>query len=476
MQMLNKYSSYVVYVIYGLIVSFFAYYIVKNAAWCSCDDYEWLYTTALGQPESLMRHVGKGRFIPCNHFDTNFLVLIPHGESPLAHYIWVAFLFLTASFLFLKIKGSGFVKIAFFSWLLYQFLQVYLNIIFPEKIVIVELLLMIVMLQGFHKENKSPLQIVLYCLLVFYIPYTKEPLFGVLLTFAITEFLFRRKNLNKQEKMAYIVMIVSAVVFLSLYVVFIQFSGDTEYVEQEYNPFLSNIVFTFKVFPALWLMVILLPVRAVHYYIERKYYPIVDAAFVSAYAYMSSYFILTFWRPYYYYPCFVLLAPYVVFLIGKVEEKLKGWFGKGGIIACVVCMLPIFYISAKRGWVVASINQECRTFFTPFYKEMGEYSKRGDIYYFNVDGDKDKEAKNNLRQINRYVSYWLHPEYKASGFELKMLNDSVMPQTESRIIFSGYYRNKYKDFIVERIKDGYLKLVYSVDFDMNANFDVYEVK
>lgn len=474
--MLNKYSSYVVYVIYGLIVSFFAYYIVKNAAWCSCDDYEWLYTTALGQPESLMRHVGKGRFIPCNHFDTNFLVLIPHGESPLAHYIWVAFLFLTASFLFLKIKGSGFVKIAFFSWLLYQFLQVYLNIIFPEKIVIVELLLMIVMLQGFHKENKSPLQIVLYCLLVFYIPYTKEPLFGVLLTFAITEFLFRRKNLNKQEKMAYIVMIVSAVVFLSLYVVFIQFSGDTEYVEQEYNPFLSNIVFTFKVFPALWLMVILLPVRAVHYYIERKYYPIVDAAFVSAYAYMSSYFILTFWRPYYYYPCFVLLAPYVVFLIGKVEEKLKGWFGKGGIIACVVCMLPIFYISAKRGWVVASINQECRTFFTPFYKEMGEYSKRGDIYYFNVDGDKDKEAKNNLRQINRYVSYWLHPEYKASGFELKMLNDSVMPQTESRIIFSGYYRNKYKDFIVERIKDGYLKLVYSVDFDMNANFDVYEVK
>ena len=107
---------------------------------------------------------------------------------------------------------------------------------------------------------------------------------------------------------------------------------------------------------------------------------------------------------------------------------------------------------------------------------MGEYSKRGDIYYFNVDGDKDKEAKNNLRQINRYVSYWLHPEYKASGFELKMLNDSVMPQTESRIIFSGYYRNKYKDFIGERIKDGHLKLVYSVDFDMNANFDVYEVK
>ena len=476
MQMLNKYSSYVVYVIYGLIVSFFAYYIVKNAAWCSCDDYEWLYTTALGQPESLMRHVGKGRFIPCNHFDTNFLVLIPHGETPLAHYIWVAFLFLTASFLFLKIKGSGFVKIAFFSWLLYQFLQVYLNIIFPEKIVIVELLLMIVMLQGFHKENKSPLLILLYCLLVFYIPYTKEPLFGVLLTFAITEFLFRRKNLNKQEKMAYIAMIVSAVVFLSLYVVFIQFSGDTEYVEQEYNPFLSNIVFTFKVFPALWLMVILLPVRAVHYYIERKYYPIVDAAFVSAYAYMSSYFILTFWRPYYYYPCFVLLAPYVVFLIGKVEEKLKGWFGKVGIIACVVCMLPIFYISAKRGWVVASINQKCRTFFTPFYKEMGEYSKRGDIYYFNVDGDKDKEAKNNLRQINRYVSYWLHPEYKARGFELKMLNDSVMPQTESRIIFSGYYRNKYKDFIGERIKDGHLKLVYSVDFDMNANFDVYEVK
>ncbi len=335
---------------------------------------------------------------------------------------------------------------------------------------------MIVMLQGFHKENKSPLLILLYCLLVFYIPYTKEPLFGVLLTFAITEFLFRRKNLNKQEKMAYIAMIVSAVVFLSLYVVFIQFSGDTEYVEQEYNPFLSNIVFTFKVFPALWLMVILLPVRAVHYYIERKYYPIVDAAFVSAYAYMSSYFILTFWRPYYYYPCFVLLAPYVVFLIGKVEEKLKGWFGKVGIIACVVCMLPIFYISAKRGWVVASINQKCRTFFTPFYKEMGEYSKRGDIYYFNVDGDKDKEAKNNLRQINRYVSYWLHPEYKASGFELKMLNDSVMPQTESRIIFSGYYRNKYKDFIGERIKDGHLKLVYSVDFDMNANFDVYEVK
>ena len=476
MQMLNKYSSYVVYVIYGLIVSFFAYYIVKNAAWCSCDDYEWLYTTALGQPESLMRHVGKGRFIPCGHFDTNFLVFIPHGETPLAHYIWVAFLFFTASFLLLKIKGKGFIKIAFFSWILYQVLQVYLNIIFSEKIVIVELLLMIVMLQGFHKENKSPLQILLYCLLVFYIPYTKEPLFGVLLTFAITEFLFRRKNLNKQEKMAYIAMIVSAVVFLSLYVVFIQFSGDTEYVEQEYNPFLSNIVFTFKVFPALWLMVILLPVRAVHYYIERKYYPIVDAAFVSAYAYMSSYFILTFWRPYYYYPCFVLLAPYVVFLIGKVEEKLKGWFGKVGIIACVVCMLPIFYISAKRGWVVASINQKCRTFFTPFYKEMGEYSKRGDIYYFNVDGDKDKEAKNNLRQINRYVSYWLHPEYKASGFELKMLNDSVMPQTESRIIFSGYYRNKYKDFIGERIKDGHLKLVYSVDFDMNANFDVYEVK
>lgn len=476
MQMLNKYSSYVSYFIYGLIVSFFAYYIVKNAAWCSCDDYEWLYTTALGQPESLMRHVGKGRFIPCGHFDTNFLVLIPYGETPLAHYIWVAFLFFSASILLLKIKGSGFVKFAFFSWLLYQVLQVYLNIIFPEKIVIVELLLMIVMLQGFHKENKSPWQILLFCLLVFYIPYTKEPLFGVLLTFAITEFLFRRKHLNKQEKMAYIAMIASAVVFLSLYVIFIQFSGDTEYVEQESNPFLSNVVFTFKVFPALWLMVILLPVRIFQFFKERKYYPIVDAAFVSSYAYMSAYFILTFWRPYYYYPCFVLLAPYVVFLIGKVEEKLKSKFGNVGILACVVCMLPIFYISAKRGWVVVSINQKCRAFFTPFYREMGEYSKRGDIYYFNVDGEKDEEAKYNVFQINRYVSYWLHPEYNANGFELKMLNDSVSLKKNSRIIFSDYYRRKYCDFITEYVKKDRLKMVYSVDFDMNANFDVYEVK
>ena len=73
---------------------------------------------------------------------------------------------------------------------------------------------------------------------------------------------------------------------------------------------------------------------------------------------------------------------------------------------------------------------------------MGEYSKIGDIYYFNVDDEKDKEAKNNIRQINRYVSYWLHPSYKADGFSLKILNDSKSLKDNSRIIFSDYYRKE----------------------------------
>ena len=105
------------------VASLAVFFILHNANWVIGDDFEWLKTTALGIAEPISYHVGNGRFVPFNHFDSNLTLFLPYGNTAFVHYLLVAIVFCLASFSFLKaLKLMCQMRMVCYSWVLTLFL------------------------------------------------------------------------------------------------------------------------------------------------------------------------------------------------------------------------------------------------------------------------------------------------------------------------------------------------------------------
>ena len=137
------------YFVIACVIAVISFLILYKADWILGDNYEFLISTAAGKPEPLSFHIGLSRFYPLGHYDYNILTLIPNATSALAHYIYVAVTFTVLICLFCSLvnkagreygSNTNLYLTALFTVLLtasVSFLTCFLNVIYPERILMV---------------------------------------------------------------------------------------------------------------------------------------------------------------------------------------------------------------------------------------------------------------------------------------------------------------------------------------------------
>lgn len=195
--------------------------IVWNANWTFGDDSQFLLTTAVGKP--IFGWSGAGRFWPLGLADYNILLILPFGDTPIAHFIWNSVLFLIGMLSLFKFltevtEKDYFVSIISIFILIFSAAFLEVNITLPTAERIIWVMSAVFMLCVWKAEKKQSTKYYIIALLVAaYTTYTKEPVFVMFLIIAFTRLLFGFRQLTKKDKLFYYGLIVVALSYLITY-------------------------------------------------------------------------------------------------------------------------------------------------------------------------------------------------------------------------------------------------------------------
>ena len=167
------------------------FFILYKADWLLGDNFPFLFTTAQRKfyPLVTVFKVGETRFFPFAFLDFNLLPLIPGAVSGFAHYVYVAFSYIVFCLFFLfsckkicekhEIKhGMYFAASAFLLSEAHSgFFDSFLNIMFPERVVIILFAVFVFLILKYSETQKTYL-LVLAFLSAFLATYFKETVFA----------------------------------------------------------------------------------------------------------------------------------------------------------------------------------------------------------------------------------------------------------------------------------------------------------
>lgn len=155
------------YVILTLLVVVLIFFILFHAQWLLGDQAQFIGTTAIHKVLPLQRYIipSLGRFFPLGLMDYNALLLLPNGSSALAHYTLNAIgflIFALATVVFYakilnelsKKNFNSLIVLLIFVFLSQRVYSVYLDLIFPERIVSMLLAVFILFSYLFYKTEK----------------------------------------------------------------------------------------------------------------------------------------------------------------------------------------------------------------------------------------------------------------------------------------------------------------------------------
>jgi hypothetical protein len=313
---LPKYSKNFYYLFIACIFIFTACYILIDANWILGDDYQFFKKTAIGRFD--VKHEGEGgnRLWPLGLFDYNFLILIPFGSTPMAHYLWNTITCIASLVIFLKLfhvisrKHFYFLSI-FYLIVLYispSFLLVNMQVIFAERMLIFLLAVFIYCSFKGKTSQKTKYYIVaLVC--ACYATYCKEPIFGALAVFAFTNIIFGK--LTKKDKIFHWGLVANSIVYLVCYY-FFGYVDSCSYTEDRTVSGNLNMIKNILLQNKLLLLSFLLAIfRSLLIFLKKDYKHIFfDSLLFSSIAYAIAYMLLRLLTyPYYFVPCTVLAIP-----------------------------------------------------------------------------------------------------------------------------------------------------------------------
>lgn len=223
-----------------IITAIACFYILNHANWLFGDDSQFIHTTAVGKILPVFNYIVlDGRFNPLGLIDFNILVLFSHNNTALFHYCLSAIsfiVFLIFSFLsFKKILSNQTTYSKYIIWLIVfctlflilRFLPLFLEIIFPERIIIVLFSLFLYLNLQFLSTEQWKYGISALIIAV-YITYCKEPIFGALFVFSFTNLFWGFKQQSLKKKIFFSLLLLNSIIFISLYY-FIVFQHATNF-------------------------------------------------------------------------------------------------------------------------------------------------------------------------------------------------------------------------------------------------------
>lgn len=422
------------------------FFILYRAEWILGDNYSFILTTAQGQPAPLLNgaNIGKGRFFPLAGLDFNLLLLIPGGTSVLAHYLFVAFSFITGylffslfnKYFFAKadddsIKNNDLYLTALSCILLIAnggFFTTFMNVIYSERLIfLLFALMMLSFLKG--RNTGKTVWFALAAASAIYAAYLKETVPPALFAFSFFSLIFFRKGISKAEKTAHYLIIINFIAFMSMWLYFGYTGNGETYRSDKILPFwnlLYNVLWQHKIY--LCILVATFCRCCAILFLKSKPMYLADPLLITSAVFVCEYIVLKFNSDYYYFPAAVLGLPallYCVFSAWKKTENMR--FNCISLILRIasICMILLSF-AGEIPHASANINAAMleRTKVMPGLRMMAEkYAAGGKIYWFQP-WNKDEKIFN-LTEL--YINFILDQEMEQHRGQ----NDSVLTVTET---------------------------------------------
>ncbi len=435
------------YYILGIITVICSYWIIKNANWIIGDDIMFITGSGIGKNNVMM--YGSGRFFPLAFQEFNILNLIPNGHTPIAHYIislisFYAFIFILAEFykkiiseklnnkILISLFVCAFVLIYFMH---ISFMSMYMEIIFPERMVMLWLsLFMLSYYQGLKTQKTK--WYILAALISVLNMYYKEPIFGSYLVFVVFSFCFYGKHLSKGQKIYNYITLLGCVSFLMSYY-FIVYQNSTSFYNQGryYGNFLNFLQEIFRWNKPFYIIILLGFYRGWQIIFKQDRSQLyTDGLLFSGLAYLCAYIFLNLNAAYYFLPVYVFCMPsLIVFSVSLFKYKKIL-----GILAMIIfyatfsgCFIhvrgSIYFHQYKRQNDMAFLQQiadKYRQGYTIiWYKKFQQQEKNA---FFNVSiADK-------FNKLDKFLTFALNGE----KIQIKQISELKTPlQTKEILIY-----------------------------------------
>ncbi len=413
------------------------YFILHNANWMCGDDLEWIRTTAIGKIEPMACHVGQGRFTPLGHYDSNLTVLIPYGYTAFVHYVLVAIYFLLASIFFLKTINkivpnlNVCLLLAIYSLFVYVSLEIFIFIVYSEKVVLTGLAFFMYTIQKIQ-EKASWLLTILLCVVVAYITYAKEPVFGAFVVFSLLNFIFRRKEQNCKEKTVCYFCLLNALVFVLLYYSLVYLHSDKFYNQGRVQlNYFQNIVVAIRNQPCLSIIFVLF-IYKIFGILKTKVMSYSDIFLFMAVSYCMAYFVLKLNDAYYFIPAIMLALPSICkFLNGLLNLKFAKY-----PVYLLLCLL--LYKSVKNIVVMGKAVSYNRVYYPRYFQDLARIAEANTIYVV-TDSLKMSDLHYGYKVKNDeiFIGYWMTPRNLNYKFTYVSSVDSVPKGSYVRIYDNG---------------------------------------
>lgn len=351
-QKISEISANTANIILVCLLSVAAILIMYNANWTLGDDDQFIRTTVVGQP--IMGWCSKGRFWPLGLFDCSILLFVPFGHTITMHMAYCCTTMIISVILMFnllkKVTNHDYIAsiipivILFFSS---SFMRIHMLCTFAERFMFTLFSLIMLCIWMAERSKKTKYYICAFIASV-YVTYMKEPTFGALLIIILTKLIFSKEQMNKKDKIFYILLAINSLTYFFIYL----------YVRTKTFPTLigvDSILYQLQnEEPLLWGVIILGIVRGFKLVFQmgggnhRENNLLLDAFLFAGIGYMCAIFILGLASDYYTFPTLVLSLPSFAHYLHKIRINKN------------VALLSAFTAVFLTPCIIRSANKEYR--------------------------------------------------------------------------------------------------------------------
>ena len=323
--MAKRFTEILFYVL--AIVYLFA--LIYRANWIFGDDHQFMATTLIGKSIYTFDNFKIGRFFPLAFIEFNIIKYL--SNSPYSYYLWVCvkalitifFLFNTLRLLNKNNKFSVYISMILFLCIPNVYL-VFSDIIYPEASLI-PLLAIFCWSYVYALKSQKRMYYILALIIANLSIYFKEPVFGVLIIFSISNWFLRRRELSRDEKVFHSLLVLSAIVFIFAYYFFVFKDAPNLYHQNLKSSLIKSIIYYSCITPILGMLLPLFIYRWLGK--DRSKEKLSDVFFITGVSYISAYIVLRLHSSAYPAPAYVFLiiavCYYMKYLSGLNPSSFK---------------------------------------------------------------------------------------------------------------------------------------------------------
>lgn len=442
-------SFYFIIVLYALLIP-------AGASLGLVDDHDVLASLFSGKNLDFYIIPELGRFYPLDGQEYNVISRL--ALSPVAFYIYNSgqfllvvylLLYLFQTFIFAGQKEHSSLSYLVILAIIFSpgFINSWFRLLVPERSQFVFFLLFLSCYLKYQKNQN------IFLLLIGIASanvglYYKEPGFAMVATLGLSHLFFGRKQINSKQKLFDILLILSAIVFISLYLTLVfPYKGAVRYGSVAHNPALvlvKNFVNYLLTDPLLILpLFTLVGYRLYRIFVEKAQIDeLWDALLAASLAYVTVFFCLNMYAYHYLLPAYVFaIAGLLRYFIVEKYYQLK-LFRVVLTIALVMYFLNALPVGLGQlsFWKNVPFGfQKTLAFLTTYLEKSPE---RVAIFLDGVDRGNGIEVYHSLSK------YLLHEGIGLNKFDLK----SDLPRQNQLLFSEGKLKSPFTVFMDERAR------------------------